>query len=173
MTRVLLFVLALLIPAIAAADVYKWRDQSGRWHYGDEPRPGAARVELPPVQVYRSPQTPPAFAQPARQQDRGEAALSYARVDIISPAPEATVRNATGEIGVTVALEPSLRPGHAIRLLLDGAPVAAPAGSTAFAVADVARGAHTVAAEVLDARGDVIARAGPQPFHVHRTSQLD
>jgi hypothetical protein len=171
MARTLFLMVALLTPLAAAAEIYKWRDEQGRWHYGDEPRPGATRVDLPPVQVYDAPQTaaqPPAPPQPAN-----EPAVSYGRVEIISPGPEATVRNATGEVGVAVALEPGLRPSHRVRLLMDGVPVTEPIGSTAFTLSNVDRGAHTLQVEVLNGRGDVIARAGPQVFYMHRPSRLN
>jgi hypothetical protein len=171
MTRKLLTAAILLAPLLASAEVYKWRDDAGRWHYGDEPRPGAVRVDLPPVQVYEAPPTPQVVPR-TDSQAKPEPALSYARAAIISPAPEATIRNAMGEVGVVVLLEPSLRAGHTVRLLVDGKPVSEPVSSTAFTLVNIDRGAHGLAAEVLDARGQVLTRIGPQTFYMHRPSRL-
>lgn len=168
----MVLVLAATLPA--TAQVYKWQDDSGRWHYTDTPRSGATPVDLPPVQVYEPPRTPPSATrtQEARQPER-EAMLNYSRVEIISPGPEATVREASGEIGVAVVLEPSLRSGHSIRLLLDGKIVAGPANATAFTLQHVDRGAHSISAEVLDANGQLIARTDPHTFYMHRPSRLN
>lgn len=172
MTRPLLILLLALFPIAAGAAVYKWQDASGRWHYSDTPVPGADQVELPPVQVYSPPPVPapPAASRPATQEQ--EPALTYARVEILSPAPEQTIRNGPGEVGVAVGLEPGLRSGHRLRLLLDGVPVAEPVGETAFTLVNVDRGAHTLSVEILDSRGQVIARGGPQTFYMHRPSRL-
>lgn len=172
-SRSLIICMALALSLPATAEIYKWQDESGRWHYTDTPRPGATPVDLPPVQAYEPPSMPPPKRERQEKQPETTAALSYARVDILSPAAEATVRDANGDIGVVVALEPSLRPGHTIRLLLDGKPVAGPANSTAFTLNHIDRGEHTISAEVLNANGDVITRSKPQTFYLHRPSILN
>lgn len=172
MLRKLIIAAVLLLPLQVFAEVYKWRDDAGRWHYSDQPRPGAAPVDLPPVQVYQPPPIPPQQPATAQPQPAKEPALSYARAEIVSPAAEETIRNAPGEVVVIVALEPSLRPEHTVRLLVDGKVAAEPVNSTAFTLVNVDRGAHTLVAEVLDASGQVIIRTAPQTFYVHRPSRL-
>lgn len=173
MRNKLLIVLSLATIGVAHADVYKWRDETGRWHYGDEPKPGSSQVELPPIQVYEPSKvdTAPPPAPPPRQ-EKAQASLSYSRAEVMSPAPEETIRNATGEVGVAIALEPSLRSGHRVRLLLDGAPAVEAVPSTAFTLANVNRGAHTVSAEILDAQGQVVNTTEPRTFYMHRPSRL-
>ncbi|HEX5513114.1 MAG TPA: DUF4124 domain-containing protein, partial [Gammaproteobacteria bacterium] len=132
MMRKLVIAAVLLLPLQVFAEVYKWRDDAGRWHYTDQPRPGAARVDLPPVQVYQSPPIAPPQPATSQPQPAQEPVRNYARAEIVSPAAEETIRNAPGEVGVIVALEPSLRPEHTVRLLVDGKAAAEPASSTAF-----------------------------------------
>lgn len=172
-SRCLIICAALMLSLPATAAIYKWQDASGRWHYSDTPHSGAAPVDLPPVQVYEPPSTPPPTRTSREKQPEPTAALSYSRVEIISPGPEATLREASGDIGVVVSLEPSLRPGHQIRLLLDGKPVAGPASTTAFTLNHIDRGEHKISAEVLDANGQVITRSAPQTFYLHRPSLLN
>lgn len=171
MRKIPLLLALLLLPLIAQGEIYKWQDSDGRWHYSDTPRPGAVQLDLPPVQTYAPPAGEHQVQALPRQQER-KPGLRYARAAIASPAPESTVRNATGEVGVVLVLEPSLRDGHRVRLLLDGQPAAEPVASTAFTLVNVDRGEHQLEAEVLDARGRVLARAGPQIFYMHRPSRL-
>jgi hypothetical protein len=46
MRRILAFTATFLITAsaLAAGDVYRWKDANGTWHYSDQPQPGAELV---------------------------------------------------------------------------------------------------------------------------------
>jgi len=59
---VVLAVLALLAPA-AAAQVFKWVDESGRTHYGEKPPPGvkATEVGVPPPPSGAAAPPPPSW----------------------------------------------------------------------------------------------------------------
>jgi hypothetical protein len=168
MTRALLLLSLLLLPSLAGAQaIYKWRDASGKLHFSDQPRDGAEKVELRSPSTFDASATPPA-SQPTRDEPPADL-IPYRRFAFTSPAPEATVRQP--ELTVTMRLEPALRPGHRVRLLLDGTPVATQPG-TVFPLEGLERGAHTVSAQILDASDKVIAHAGPITFHVHRPSVL-
>jgi hypothetical protein len=169
--RYLLALCLLALPLIGAAEIYKWRDTEGRWHFSDEPRAGAEPVTLPPATVYEAPPLartqPPAAPQPAPERE-----AAYQAAAIATPGPEATIRNATGEVSVRVALDPGLRQGHQVRLILDGDPVGEPVPTTNFTLRNVYRGAHQVAAEVVSPDGRVLTRTGVQTFYMHRPSAL-
>jgi len=47
--RIALAVFLSLACAAASAQVYKWKDKNGVWHYGDRPKPGAEQVEVKPA----------------------------------------------------------------------------------------------------------------------------
>ncbi len=51
MTRPILALAALLLPALASAQLYKWVDKDGKVHYGDQPPPAAASksIAAPPA----------------------------------------------------------------------------------------------------------------------------
>lgn len=167
--RYLLALCLLALPLTGAAEIYKWRDAQGRWHFSDERRPGAEPVALPPATVYEAPsltRAEPPAPQPTPERETYQAAA------IATPAPEATVRNATGEVSVRVALDPGLRQGHQVRLILDGDPVGEPVPTTNFTLRNVYRGTHQVAAEVVGPDGRVLTRTGVQTFYVHRPSAL-
>lgn len=174
--RLCLFGLALgLAAGVAPADVYRWVDEDGTVHYSDEPREGAERLELgEPATV----QTPDAGAAPAREEpeapeeaEREADDEGYERFAITSPQPEQTIQSAPGRVPVALALQPQLREGHAVTLLLDGEPVQqSPLEGLELTLEPVDRGTHTLEARVTDDRGEVLARTDRVTFYLHRPS---
>ena len=47
----------LLLPALAAAQIYRWTDADGRVHYGQRPPAGAEQVDVRPQVLERDEQT--------------------------------------------------------------------------------------------------------------------
>ncbi|MDN5848933.1 MAG: DUF4124 domain-containing protein, partial [Nitrococcus sp.] len=158
----------LLAAPVAAAVVYKWTGENGVVHFSDKPHPGAKRVDVGEPLVY-SP--PPSDFEASATPKPSAAAPGYAHFSIVEPQPEATVRNNPGTVAVRFNVEPELREGDRIQLLLDGQPVAT-GGPTADTVAlqQVNRGAHTLSALIKDKAGEVIARADPVTFYMFRPS---
>lgn len=77
-----LLLLALLLPNLAAAEIYRWIDEQGRVHFGQRPAAGAEVVEVKPQVVERDAQTREREARSqrfyeAREQER-EQAISQA-----------------------------------------------------------------------------------------------
>lgn len=164
--------LLLAAPLPAAADIYRWVDDDGVVHYGDEPRGDAERLELPEPATIDFPDPAP---RPARGGDDdaepADAATDYRRLAITSPRPEQTIQSAPGEVPVSLALEPQLRAGHRIALLLDGDPVPqSPLDRLRVTLAPVDRGTHTLRAQVLGSDGEVLARSETVTFYLHRPS---
>jgi hypothetical protein len=52
-----LLLVALLLPALAAAEIYRWTDAQGRVHFGQRPGAGAEPVEVKPQVVERDAHT--------------------------------------------------------------------------------------------------------------------
>ncbi len=67
MRKIFCFTAALLIAgsALAAGEVWRWKDSNGTWHYSDQPQPGAelvrrsGRVESAPAAPNAQPAPPP------------------------------------------------------------------------------------------------------------------
>lgn len=154
--------------AAGAATVYRHVDADGRVSYSDAPAEGAVseRIELPEPNAM--PATPPEFrAQP----DAEVATEGYARVDIVEPLPEASIRSNDGSLRVRVATTPELRAGHRLQVLLDGSPVAGGVSAEGVvALSGLDRGAHQVAASVLDADGKALANSETTVFYIQRAS---
>lgn len=162
-------VLSLLLMALpAVAQVYTYIDAEGNRVFTDQPRSNQAqRVELAPSNSMPSgaPQytpTPPAAAPEPSQR--------YQVLRILVPQPDATVRDNSGNLIVTVSSEPGLLPGHSYRLLLDGVEAGQSGRSPVFPLENIDRGTHQLAVEIIDAQGRIIERTPSQPFHLHRMS---
>ncbi|MDN5869290.1 MAG: DUF4124 domain-containing protein [Nitrococcus sp.] len=160
--------LFLLAAPVAAAEVYKWTDENGVVHFSDRPHPDAMRVDVGEPLVY-SP--PPIDFEATATAKPSAAAPGYAHFSIVEPQPEATVRNNPGTVVVRLEVEPDLRDGDRIQVLLDGQPVTTggPSADT-VTLRQVYRGAHTLSALIKDNAGEVIARADPVTFYMHRPS---
>ena len=160
---------AALLPALASAEVYRWVDSEGVTHYSDEPRIGAERID--PGEPSVIPMAPQAPSGAANQGRGGDGGAGYRRFAIVRPEAEATLRGNPGNVDVALALEPGLRRGHTITLLLDGEPAPRqPESSLQVTLPSLARGAHTLQARVEDGEGRVVAETDPVQFYMHRPS---
>ncbi|MCP5151447.1 MAG: hypothetical protein H6983_03885 [Ectothiorhodospiraceae bacterium] len=152
------------------ASVFKWRLPDGSIQYSDRPpEPGAQRIDLPAIQLYTAPRTreagdatddeppPPSFA-------------GYESIEITAPKPDEAVRNNSGAVSVQLALEPALRPGDKVRILMDGKPLGE-GQATSITLGNVDRGSHSVQAVVVDAEGKELGRSNAVTFHLLRVAR--
>ncbi len=154
-----------------AAQTYRWVDAQGVVHYSDTPQPGAEKVALPTAQTYTPvPATaaPAAAAAAARPAD----ASTYQSCAITEPAAETSLY-APDTVHVVVNLEPSLRDGDRLQVLLDGQPLASNSpAATSLEAPQPDRGAHQVSAVVRDSSGKMVCSSSPVSFYVQRPSLL-
>jgi hypothetical protein len=160
MMRTLLIFLSLLIPVLATAQVYKWVDASGKVHYSDRPVTGAEPLPVPLKKVPQ-PQGTPAAPIPASPGP-------YAQFEVLTPEPNATLRDAEGNLTIGLVLEPSLMEGHRLQLLLDGGPVTGDVPGTQLMVKGLPFGSHDLQAQILDAGGTLIAASSTVRFHLRK-----
>jgi len=166
-------VLALLFAGAAHAQAYKWVDEDGIVHYSDRPHEGAEIIQLP---SYHRPSTPAARPAPARTtqpaaEEPEEQATGYEHLSVASPASEETLWNLEGTLNVSLDLQPSLRPGHRVRVYFDGQPRMVT--GTSFQIEEVFRGTHNIQAEILDRAGRLMIRSETNQFYVQQTSVLN
>lgn len=159
--------LAASAGGFAATTVYTWVDASGQRHYSDQPHPGATKMEIDGA---------PTFSMPAPPPERSEAEQAAPRepqatCSIESPSDQQMFMNAWSVSG-ELRLPPHLDPGDHVTLMLDGKILPGVANlSGAFTLAHIDRGAHTLAAQVVDPEGDVICQAPAVTFYVHQPSR--
>ena len=148
-----LLLMCVILPANAT--IYKWADSAGNIHFSDTPHEGAEAVDLPPPQTYSPPQ---AGDKPAPNEilPPPDDVQTYNTVQIIQPQDQETIRNNQGYIPVMIRIEPELKPGDQIQLVLDGKPIGKPQHELVFSLNSIDRGSHTVAAQVLNDKGEVL-----------------
>ncbi|WP_263145210.1 DUF4124 domain-containing protein [Pseudomonas sp. RIT-PI-AD] len=79
-----LLLCALWLPALAAADIYRWTDAQGGVHFGERPERGATQVEVKPQVVERDAATRAREErlerlQEARRQEQAQASADTAQ----------------------------------------------------------------------------------------------
>jgi hypothetical protein len=165
-------VLLLAAPALsAAATIYKRELPDGTVIYSDQPHPDAQEFQP------SAPQTIDPYTAPAPTTSTvtrsAPPASAYRRVAITAPADDESVWNDDRVLQVAVAVEPPLRRGHRIAVLLDGQRVAQGEGSSPIPLHDVFRGTHELQAVVEDAGGRVVASGQTITFHMKQHSVLN
>ena len=163
-----LLCLLLLASLPAFAGVYTYLDADGNRVFTDHPRrANAQRLELAPPNCTTPTASAPPPSAPAAP---AEPLPSYELLRITLPEPDATIRNNSGGLLVTLESAPGLMDGHSYRVLLDGQPYGAPARSPVFTLDNLDRGTHQLAAEIIDGEGRIVERTPNQPFHLKRIS---
>lgn len=154
--------------------LWRWVDDAGVVHYSDKPVAGAERVRVRSPQTYSVQEALPARPTardrnaPAAEVDTG---TGYRSLRITAPENDSVAWNVGGEIQVSVAPEPALRPGDRIVVFFNGEAVdGTPMASTSIGLTGIYRGTHTVYATIVDADGAQVIQSEPVTFHVRQTS---
>jgi hypothetical protein len=172
MKRLTLLMTSLAAASVALATTYVRVEKDGSKTYSDRPLPGGQPVELDPVQTYSAPKTatspPPASNSnlPADQRAlQGIDDFKYSSCSL-SPANDETFTNPE-RVVVSVAIDPAVRPGDQVNLVVDGRP--AGQYQTELVLQPVDRGAHTATVTITDAYGRNLCSAS-STFNVFRPS---
>ena len=159
---------ALALPA--SAQIYSYIDASGNKVFTNQPPDGinAAPVELPPMNTM----DPPEVSAPAQVADAvpvdGQS-LPYSQLQLTNLPTDEALRSNNGTFTVSASLQPALRPGDSLQLLLDGQPYGAPTNVPLLQLTEVDRGEHTLAVQVKT--GDqVVQQSAPVSFTVQRVA---
>jgi hypothetical protein len=166
--------LLLLISLPVAAQIYKYTDANGNTAYSNQPPDGikAETVELPPLNSIEPAAPRPGSAQsaPAAQTEQPQSA--YSTLELTDLPTDEALRANNGTFTIGVRIEPRLRSGHLMQLLVDGNPYGQPSNIPRFQVINIDRGEHSFAVAVQDAQG--ILQQSPtitltvQRVHVNR-----
>jgi len=172
------FLTLLLIVACttAGAEVFRRVGPDGEVYFSDTPAPGSQRVTLGTPQtvtlseaVRRRAAGTPQAADAAIEK---ESVQGYAQFEIVKPSYGQGVRANDGSVTVYLSLQPALRAGDTIELIVDGedGPKIQSGGTLNFNLSDMSRGGHTVAARVQNAKGQNLIETGPVKFYVLRVA---
>ena len=167
--------LLLVASATASAEVFRRVGPDGEVYFSDTPTPGSQRVDLGDVQsvpLRSIPQGSSAIVQPTGDALANESAPPYAQFEIIKPSNGQGVRANDGSVTVYLSLQPALRSGDTIVLIVDGEDGASiRSGDTLnFNLSNMSRGQHSLAARVQNAKGEGLIETGPVSFYVLRAA---
>jgi hypothetical protein len=162
---------SLAFSVAVATTFYRWVDADGIVHYSDRPAPGSKKIEVEDSR--------PAAANSAASLPRAKNAAAapaiaapYTSCEILHPSAEQTLVN-VWSVTVELDLQPELRPGDSVVLQYDGNPAAdQPPRGTSFVLTSVVRGAHNIAAKVVDLSGRTVCQSGAVTFYVRQPSVL-
>jgi hypothetical protein len=171
--RAVLFTLMLVAVTATASTtaIYKWVDENGVTHYSDQPHPGAQKIQVQAAQTYKAAAGPRAPTPPPPR-SRTAGAPVYSACNVSRPTNEEMFQN-TQTIPASVHVEPNLRTGDRISVLLDGAPVMSDVPmDSEFALNSVYRGAHSLAVKIEDSAGAIVCQSPSVPFNVRQASVL-
>lgn len=152
-------------PAEEEGAIYRSVGEDGSIVFSDSPSPGAEKVRVQETQTIDAP-PPPTFVYERPQAP----AAPYSRVEIVEPANDAQIRENTGNINVSVVVEPGgLGAGDRLVLLMDGQQVAEGQGQqTSFSLENIDRGTHQLKAVVRGHDGKTVHSSPSVTFHMLR-----
>ena len=174
MRRFLVFLIALTCSAVSA-QVFRHIGPDGEVYFTDTPTAGSQPVDLGnalAVPLRAIPRQTSAAMQPSDEASGNESLPSYVQFEIVKPSNGQGVRANDGSVTVYLSLQPALRPGDTIVLMVDGQDGASiRSGDTLnFNLSNMSRGRHSVAARVQNAEGEKLIETGPVSFYVLRTA---
>lgn len=174
----LLFPLVMLLPGAGHAVICKTVAADGTISYADLPPEACPKpLKLPEYTPYspRTPagRTPRRDGSAAPQQPGKDNFSGYTSLRFDQPSPGETIRNNTGNVPVSLRLQPGLQAGHRVRVKLDGLFVEGSYSGTSLQLTNVDRGTHSLNATVFDERGRALISASSGPFTLRKPSLND
>lgn len=171
----ILGMLLIVACATASAEVFRRVGPDGEVYFSDTPAPGSQRVDLEGVQSVPPrpiPKRSSATVRPTGDAVEKKSAPPYAQFEIIKPSNGQGLRANDGSVTVYLSLQPALRAGDTIVLIVDGEDGASiHSGDTLnFNLSNMSRGQHSVAARVQNAKGEKLIETGPVSFYVLRAA---
>jgi hypothetical protein len=170
--------IAWLVPA--SAQIYKVTDADGNVVFTDVPPPPdeqADTVELGSGNTFdikeALPTEPAATSWSSTDEDNSDDIpdARYEMLRVVSPANDAEVRENAGNVTVSLAINPDLRPGNRLQLEMDGK-VIRTTTTTRIDLTEVDRGSHVLRAHVIDDKERILISSEPSVFHLSRYSIL-
>lgn len=176
--RFLLTALLIICTINVHAQVYTWINEEGVRVYGDKPPEQAEEAALPQLQEFSSPKKQDnngsldSVSNEENDAQQESASFNYRSLKIITPKEDEMITSgAAGNITVQLHVEPNLRPGHEITLILNSQPVKTEA-SLQFQLENLRRGSHLLKAEIKH-QGTRLISSPKRRIHVQRPSILN
>lgn len=149
---------------VSSGTVYKTVHKDGTVTYSDQPSVDAVAVELDvPTSTIQS----NVQAIQSQPQMTATPKVNY-KLNILSPGPDATIRNNVGELSIGVALEP--RVGGFFQLHINDEIHESATGM--FRLSNMNRGTYQYTVKFIDNSGKLIASSDTRNVYLHQASAL-
>lgn len=154
----------------ATREMWMWVDANGVTHYSDRPVPGAKLVSITSIEPAGTSQRviPPAPSSPSKPANRASPATQYQLLEFFEPENGESFFGADAVVSVRLRSEPELAAGDRLRVFLDGKLLEDQQPAMEYSLSGLDRGAHSLAAQIVDANGDERIRAEPLTFHIRQ-----
>lgn len=148
-------------------NIYKQYNEDGVVEFSDVPSKRSKSIHVPHMNTYKQKPLPKTFQKKLKQ----EPAAHYSNISITSPANDSIVRANNGSVTVTLSVNPSLKPGDSIKLILSGDQNSALVGrNTSFSFSNISRGTHKLQAFIINNEGQTLIQSNTVVFHLKRVS---
>ena len=166
--------MVLVMTNLAAAEVYRWVDDSGVTHFSDRPREGAERITINPAQTYSAPEARVSRSERDEPKEEKEETTAYTSVAISSPQAGQAMTNTGGLVQVAIQTQPPINVNHKARVYLDGRVAEELAGGrSSTQLKEVSRGEHNLRVDIQDSTGRTLGQSDTVKFSVIQPSVLN
>ncbi|WP_019613713.1 DUF4124 domain-containing protein [Psychromonas ossibalaenae] len=171
-TAVLIF-LCSSFATVAETKIYHWIDEDGNSHFSDTAVPGTEEVKVKNENLFSS---DPALKTDTENElslddefEDSEPAIEY-QATITSPQDDMALRSNDGTINVHVKTTPEKENTQKLQLYLDGKALGGPQISPTMSARNIDRGTHQVQVQLLDEKGNVLAKTQIVTVHLQRAT---
>ena len=167
MRNIILFLL-LLTNTVGAQQIYRRVDKDGNIFFTDVPTEGSEKIELKETTTIQALEVDTSSLS---EPETVKKAFTYVDVSISSPTNDETIRDNTGNVTVSVEINPGLQSGHEVVVYLDGAEKMK-GTETTFNLENIDRGTHQLRVSIRDTSGRIKISSKSTTFHLQRQSVL-
>lgn len=166
--KCIMMALLLLCAAIANAAVYEQENNQGGISYSDTPL-----IDSKPINPPETTNSIPVLQTEMNGDSRDNESLNqaYKTFVIISPKDQETTQGQS-DIPVNIKLEPELRVGDKIQIMIDNKPFGKPSTDLTIYLNELSRGIHQLSAAIIDGNQHILQQTPPFTLNVHRTSSV-
>ncbi len=137
----------LVINPVIHASIFKWTDNHNIVHFSDKPIEGAEEIKLVSLQRNVSSNLPIESKTVLKSLSNDE------KTTIVQPEDQATLRNSEGSVSLIIAVNPALKQGDKLQVILDGRPMGLAIARTVITLAPIFRGKHVLSVQRVDEKG--------------------
>lgn len=171
-----LLAMGLTANSVVYAELFKWKDEDGNTIYSDQPPPGGQKEdseidqqELPAIITMPAPRVSPSASTSSQQDNQGEAYINYQEFSVLAPEHDSIVRENSGKVTISIRVEPNIfvERGDILVIYMDDKEIVR-GDQTSIMLDNVDRGTHTIKAQILNNRGEIINETDVTRFTLQR-----